>query len=799
MLNKKAFRDIRFNKSQFITIFLMVFLGVFVFAGVHAYMDGMKISGEKYYEKNNFQDIWISGMNFTKDDLEEVKKLDNVKDAERVLTITSTLKNFDDVTLETNFIESNNISKMHIVDGEGFDKEKEGVWFDSYLAKYLNLKVGDEITFTYQKYEMTEKILGLINIPDHVYFVKNDSEIFPTHKDFGYIYLSINEFPEDYIYDEIKNQISVQSGISQENITNDMIMQFIPEFKIEDYYVYNTIIVDADNVEKINETKPNIENNIESAIAVTDRNSSISYESFNSEIEEGQTYSSVFTMLFLFIAILSVITTMNRFVKKQRTQIGTLKALGIKNRKIVIHYISYGFYISVIASILGILLGNFVLGKFFINTEMGYFEVPVYNTVILPIVYILAVAVIIVITFITYLSCRKVLKEPASEALRTEIPKVKQTKFDLTTKGIFGKTSLSTRWNLRDIARNKSRTVMGAVGIIGCTMLIVCAFGMLDTMNSYLDWQFDTLYNFKYKLALESDYTEEEFVNLVEKYGNETSETLGIEIKNKSGEKETNTVTINNAKEYLKYTGHNKKFINLQDDGVYITEKLSKKLGLNVGDDITWHVFGDDNWYTTKIVGLNRDPQSQSLNMTKKYCEEIGIEYKADSIYTNDDLKDVKELDGVKTIQSIENLKQGMQSMLKTVKMMVILLIVVSAILGFVIIYNLGILSFSEKQYQFATLKVLGFKDKQIKKIFVKQNVWITIIALIIGLPLGYYMTDYIFVSALGDNYDFSAQIRLISYLYSTIGVFVVSLFVNRKLSKKVKTIDMVSSLKANE
>ena len=799
MLNKKAFRDIRFNKSQFITIFLMVFLGVFVFAGVHAYMDGMKISGEKYYEKNNFQDIWISGMNFTKDDLEEVKKLDNVKDAERVLTITSTLKNFDEVILETNFIESNNISKMHIVDGEGFDKEKEGVWFDSYLAKYLNLKVGDEITFTYQKYEMTEKILGLINIPDHVYFVKNDSEIFPTHKDFGYIYLSINEFPEDYIYDEIKNQISVQSGISQENITNDMIMQFIPEFKIEDYYVYNTIIVDADNVEKINETKANIENNIESAIAVTDRNSSISYESFNSEIEEGQTYSSVFTMLFLFIAILSVITTMNRFVKKQRTQIGTLKALGIKNRKIVIHYISYGFYISVIASILGILLGNFVLGKFFINMEMGYFEVPVYNTVILPIVYILAVAVIIVITFITYLSCRKVLKEPASEALRTEIPKVKQTKFDLTTKGIFGKTSLSTRWNLRDIARNKSRTVMGAVGIIGCTMLIVCAFGMLDTMNSYLDWQFDTLYNFKYKLALESDYTEEEFANLVEKYGNETSETLGIEIKNKSGEKETNTVTINNAKEYLKYTGHNKKFIDLQDDGVYITEKLSKKLGLNVGDDITWHVFGDDNWYTTKIVGLNRDPQSQSLNMTKKYCEEIEIEYKADSIYTNDNLKDVKELDGVKTIQSIENLKQGMQSMLKTVKMMVILLIVVSAILGFVIIYNLGILSFSEKQYQFATLKVLGFKDKQIKKIFVKQNVWITIIALIIGLPLGYYMTDYIFVSALGDNYDFSAQIRLISYLYSTIGVFVVSLFVNRKLSKKVKTIDMVSSLKANE
>ena len=137
--------------------------------------------------------------------------------------------------------------------------------------------------------------------------------------------------------------------------------------------------------------------------------------------------------------------------------------------------------------------------------------------------------------------------------------------------------------------------------------------------------------------------------------------------------------------------------------------------------------------------------------------------------------------------------------MLKTVKMMVVLLVVVSIILGCVIIYNLGILSFSEKQYQFATLKVLGFNDKQIKKIFVKQNTWITTLAIIIGLPLGFLMTDYIFKSALGDNYDFNAQIRLISYIYSAIGTFLVSILVNRKLSNKVKTIDMVSSLKANE
>ena len=789
-LNKKMYRDIRFNKSQFITIFLMVFLGVFVFSGVHSYMDGMQKSGEEYYEKNNLQDIWLSGENFTNKDLEDVKKVSNVKDAERVLTLTTNLDNYNDVTLETNFIETNNISKMYIIDGEEFDSSKSGVWFDSFLAKTLDLKVGDEITFTYQKYKMTEKIAGLINIPDHVYAVKDETELFPNHKNYGYIYMSINEFPKDCIYDEIK----AKTGITE----NSLIEQTIENFNIKDYYVFNKIIVDIDDTSKLNETKSNIENDIKASLAVTDRNSSPSYEVYNSEIEEGNTYSQVFTLLFLLIAILSVVTTMNRFVKKQRVQIGTLKALGFKNKKIVKHYVSYGFYISLIASILGLLAGRFILGYYFLNMEMSYFEVPEYSTVLIPEVYILAVVVVVLITVVTYLSCNKVLKEPAAEALRLEIPKVKKAKFSLTTKGIFKKASLATRWNLRDIARNKGRSIMAIVGVMGCTMLMVCAFGMLDTMNSYLDWQFDKLNKFSYKLSLDNNYTDNDFENVTKNYGNATSESLGIEIKI-GDKKETNTITINDAKDYLRYTDHDKKYIDLKNDGVYITEKLSNKLNLKVGDEISWHVFGNDTWYTSKIIGLNRDPQNQQLNASRAYYESLGLEYKADTVYTNNDLSNVKEIEGVKTIQSLSTLKEGMQNMIKTMKTMVVLLIVVSAILGFVIIYNLGILSFSEKQYQFATLKVLGFKDKQIKKIFTKQNSWLTIIAIIIGLPLGFIMTDYIFKTALGDSYDFSTEIKIASYLYALIGTYVVSIFVNKILAKKVKTIDMVTSLKGNE
>lgn len=762
MLKRKMFRDIKNNITQFLAIFFMVFLGVFVFTGIHAYMDGMKKSADIYYEKNNLQDIWVSGKNFTTDDLNNIKEIENVRDAERVLTLKTNLEGYKDIILETNFIESNNISKMNVVDGKKFSKDKKGAWIDSYIANYLKIKVGDKIKLKYQDYTLEEEVIGLINTPDHVYFVKDSSEIFPTHKDYGYVYLSINEFPQDYS-------------------------------------TFNEIIVDVDNESKIDNVTSEIENKIENAIAVTKRDSNASYETYNAEIEEGDTYSGIFTFLFLFIAILSVITTMNRFIKKERTQIGTLKSLGFREKKINKLYVGYGFYIALLASTLGLIFGSLVMGKMFLNLEIEYFEMPNANIYLKPIVFILATIVVLLITLVSYLSCKNILKEEPSSLLRIESPNIKTTKFDLTRKRIFKKSSISTKWNIRDIYRNPSRTIMAIIGIIGSCMLLVCAFGMLDTMNSYMSWEFDKINDFNYKLTLTKDYTEEELKTLTDEYGKSTSQTLGIEVKNKEGKKQTNSLVINDAQEHLKYTNHNAEYIDILDDGVYITEKLSETLNLKVGDNITWHIFGDDTWYITPIVGLNRDPQNQNLNMTKEYFERLGLNYRVDTIYTNKDLSKTNQLPGVETIQDKKALRTSMENMLETTKTIVVILIIVSSMLGFIIIYNLGILSFVEKQYQFATLKVLGFKDKQIKKIFVKQNIWITLLAIVIGLPLGYIMLHYIFENALGDTYDFDAKIKILSYFYSCFVTFVVSYIVNKVLSKKINTIDMVSSLKSNE
>ena len=173
----------------------------------------------------------------------------------------------------------------------------------------------------------------------------------------------------------------------------------------------------------------------------------------------------------------------------------------------------------------------------------------------------------------------------------------------------------------------------------------------------------------------------------------------------------------------------------------------------------------------------------------------MGINYKPDSIYTNKDLKKVKQINSVNVVQGIDELKTAIKSMLSMMREMIIIII----LLGVVIIYNMGILSYSEKEYQFATLKVLGFNSRKIKNIFTKQNSIICIISTIIGLPLGYFLTSYLFKVCLDENYDFGVYIKPITYVLAFIGTYLVSYFVSKFLARKVNKIDMVSSLKSNE
>lgn len=790
MLKKKMFRDIKQNLSQFITIFLMVLIGVMVYVGIEAYMDGMTSAADNFYKNNNIQDLNVMG-NLSDKDLDKIKSLDNVKDAEKKLVVNAIDKDNKDKTYLLSFIDSNNISKFHIMDGEKFDVNKKGAWVDNFYAEKNNLKVGETIKIKYDTFSLEEKILGLINVPDHIYDVKDESEFVPNRENFGFVYLSVNEIPESYIKDLVMKEMK----ITDEKIFD----KYVTNFNYKEYIPYNYIMVDVNKKKNVTSVKEDIEDKVSNAKAIVKIEDTLSYQRYQGEIDEGASYVGIFSGLFLFIAMLSVITTMTRVVKKQKLQIGTMKALGIKNSKIVMHYVGYGFFVSLAAAIVGIILGKYFIGTFFLNMEMDYFEVPNGVPVVKPLSYLVALLVVMVVSFITYLTCRKELFKKPAEALRNEVPNVKVSSLNLSTKGIFKKLNFSSKWNYRDILRNKFRTITAVVGIVGCCMLIVCAFGMLNSMNHFIKLQFEDLYNFNYKLSLKENINDDELKVLTDKYGDNTSETLTIETKI-GKEREANTIFVTNAGNLVRFQNENGEFIKVnKNNGVYVTRKLANQKNLKVGDTIKWHIYGVNKYYESKIVGLTKDPQVQNLTMTKEYLESLDIDYKPDSLYTNTDLKGIKDIKNVSLVQDINELKNSLESMLSMMKSMIMLIIVFAIGLGAIIIYNMGILSYSEKQYQFATLKVLGFSDKKIRKIFVQQNNWITVLSIIIGLPTGYYMTSWIFKSVIADNYDFSAYINLSTYLIAIIGTILVSIIVSRMLSKKVNKIDMVSSLKANE
>lgn len=789
MLKKKMLRDIKQNLSQFITIFLMVFIGVMVYSGIESYMEGMKQTADNFYRDYNLQDLNAMG-ELTKENLDTIKQKENVKNAESKLVVNGVLEENNETALQLSFIEQNEISKFYIVEGNEFDVNTKGIWLDNFFSEENNLKIGDTLKVKYDGCVLDEKIIGFINVPEHLYDVKDESQLFPDHKTFGFGFLSVNEL-EEYI----KNQVMQEMNITDSKTFE----QYVSDFNYKDYLKYNYIMIDINDKERTNEVKSKIEEKIDN-VALVNIEDTASYKTYQGEIEEGETYIGVFSGLFLFIALLSVITTMTRVVRKQRIQIGTLKALGFKKWKIILHYIGYSFWISLVAAGLGIIGGRFFIGNVFIEMKMSFFEITNGMPIIKSDSYIVVLLAVLCVSLVTYLSTRKILKEKPAETLRNEIPKVKNNSLNMTTSKVFKNMSFSTKWNIRDMVRNKARTITGIIGISACTMLIVCSLGMLNSMNHFIDLQFNRLFNFDYKLSIKSDINNSLLEDLTNKYGNTTSQSLYIEIKDKDGNRESNNIFVTDSKDYVRFIDNKENFISInKNDGVYVTYKLAKTKGYHIGDEITWRISGNNTYYTSKIIGFNKDPQNQNITMTRQYLESLSLEYKPDSLYTNEDLSGTKKIEGVDVIADKEELKEGMNNMLETMKTMIILIIVVAVILGVVIIYNLGILSYSEKQYQFATLKVLGFKDKQIKKIFIKQNNIISCISIILGLPAGFYLTDWLFKTAIEESYDFGASINVETYIIALIGTFIISYVVSKILAKKINKIDMVSSLKGNE
>ncbi len=758
MLFRKMLRDMKLNKTQFIAIFLMSFLGVFIYAGIGSEWYGLRTTVNHYYEETNFTNAIIYGKGFSEEDANTVSKVKGVTGVQRRLTLNSIADFENNPTLTLHFSEDNKISKCLLVSGEEFSLDKDGIWLDSLFADAKGITVGDTISLTINDMTFKKEVLGTVLNPEYIYSA-GSTDIIPNHANYGFGYLSYKAFPN-----------------------------IMPIF-------YTELLVTTTN----SETDTKLEDEIDAALGgkysvFLPRKNMESYAMFDSEINEHKAMGQIFPIAFLLIAMLSLLTTMARMVNNQRTQIGTLKAIGFKNRRILFHYVSYGLWLSLAGAVIGAIVGPLTLPYLFYIPMQSLFILPEWQPALSFSVILMATASVAGCTLTTYFACRSVLKDMPSQTLRPKAPKaIKQGLLEKTK--FWSKLGFNSQWNLRDVFRSKVRSTMAIVGVLGCTALIICSLGIQDSISDILTWNYHELSAFQTKLALSESVSEEQINSILNKYNGEALLEGTIEMK-ANGVKKSGELLVTDKVTLLRYQDANRNYIELPKNSISISYKMVEFLNLRVGDKFSWHIYGEEQWITSTVGTIYRNPISQGITMTRYEYEKLGYKFAPTSIITAEAID--SEIAGVAKNWSIEALTESYNSMTEAMNILIYVLIIAAIVLAVVVLYNLGVLSFTERQRELSTLKVIGFKTKKIRKLLLTQNIWLTVLGIIIGIPTGRWLIDYILVY-MRKSFDIMTVISISSYIYSIIGTFALSLLVNRMFSSKVKSIDMVSSLKGVE
>ena len=533
MLFKKLLRTMGQYKAQFISMIIMIALGFGVFVGANMEWVSIEKNTNRLFEETWLADYKIYSSSaktggvtatFSENDLQKIKELDGVKDAARFFSVNAdvTLVNGEKIKTEKDgtgkdkipraaitVTESENVSFFNLTSGEAYDgASTDKIWVSDKFAQAKEISVGDTLAFGSVpgvSASLEFKVAGLVKSGEYMVCVQDSTQLMPDFKMFGYAYIT------PAAYKKICESAGLPSPLyAQINV------------RVNDYEEFSK--------QKFSEA---VNAALGKTMFILSKEESSSYALAHGEVEEGQTMGAVLPVLFLAIAVLTMITTMHRIAAKEKTQIGTLKALGYKNKRILAHYSSYALAIGIVGAALGIALG-YGIAYIIMNPSgmMGtYMDLPYWKLHMPFFCVAVMIAVLFALTLIGFLSVKSMLRGTAADALRPYAPK-KMKNLAIEKTKAWKKFSFGTRWNLRDVMRHKSRTLMSLIGIIGCTVLMAGALGMNDTMNAFLTDYYDKAMNYSSRIYV-SSAGEETVAEIAEKYAADASASVSVEIGDK--------------------------------------------------------------------------------------------------------------------------------------------------------------------------------------------------------------------------------------------------------------------------
>ena len=584
---------------------------------------------------------------------------------------------------------------------------------------------------------------------------------------------------------------------------------------------FETQIKDAEK--KLSDAKEKISEIENPKWYILDRNSNSGYVSFIQDTKSIDNISKVFPVVFFIVATLISLTSMTRMVEEQRGQIGTLKALGYNKLQIMMKYIIYAGIATIVGSVLGMCVGFVILpeiiwmmyGMMYQMTDKILIS---FNWKYGGIGLILISICIIGATIYTTL---KELVSTPSVLMRPKAPKGGNRVIMEKIPFIWKRLNFSQKVTVRNIFRYKKRFFMTIIGILGCTALILTGFGVKDSVKQIIPNQFENVFMYDMQISLKESLTEEERQEFKNKLAqnNEIKKAVSIYMTSETavnGENEENVQIIvpENQDELdgiinIKDIKNKKQTIKLTENEICLTDKAAQLLGVKAGDTLTLKDV-DENEVNIKISNVVENYVSHYVYMTKEtYKKLYNKDFKANVVFIqnvklNDEEQDklAKEIMNMSEVSGIVNMTSTMKSiddMMNLLNYVVIVLIVSAGLLAFVVLYNLANVNISERIRELATIKVLGFYDKEVYDYIARETVILTIIGIALGLVGGYFLNYYLMGTCEINMLRFSKTIKPISYVYASLITIVFTLIVNIATYFALKKIDMIESLKSVE
>lgn len=578
----------------------------------------------------------------------------------------------------------------------------------------------------------------------------------------------------------------------------------------------------AENQQKLDDAKKELEDLEMPEWMVTDREELPEYTDYGDNADRLRNIGQVFPVIFFLVAALISLTTMTRMVEEQRTQIGTLKALGYKKSAIAAKYICYAFFATLLGSVLGMLIGEKII-PYIIITAYGIMYHNVANTISIdyqPGFALIASAASVVCTVgATLFASGKELQETPASLMRPPAPKEGKRVLLERLTFIWKHLSFSWKSTIRNLFRYKKRLIMTVFGIAGSMGLMLVGFGIQDSISDIAAIQYRELQHYDGMVIEDSDATEEEHAELFEymKENEQIAHCNRVQMTKISAPKGSSNISIylfvpESLSEFARdvtlknrITGET---YELTDEGAAISEKTASLLGLKVGDMIP--LKKGDKEYKVRVAVITENYMSHYLYMTPRVYEQTfgeKPEYENIVFTMQEDCKDDLEMAGTQilanpgalSISYTSSLASQVDRMLSTLDAVILVLIVSAGMLAFVVLYNLNNINITERQRELATLKVLGFYDGEVSQYVLRENVILTVLGIMFGAVFGILIHRYVITTVEVDAVMFGRNIKLLSFLYSGILTSIFSIVVNGVMHFKLKTIDMVESLKSVE